>query len=265
MTTKIEVPRPAEMLGRLVLSLLATGAIVALAVGLREQGSALDLLVTAASVAVTIALSGILGSVRPVSEPTTAVATILAGLRTHPLARLVLSDRAVQLVLATATGFAVALASTELQAWLWPGAPATPWHQLVSLAIVLLPMWVLAGLLLPRERAPWVVQVEAGFRELLRLPERVEEPSTVARAVVTAVLRTAATVLVRAVSIVLLGWILSSPWLIAAFALALVFLLAGGEVVGQLATAVNSMRGVGAHVDEKAAAPGDGESKETNR
>ncbi|WP_404430711.1 hypothetical protein LG299_12515 [Microbacterium lacus] len=264
MSTRIEVPRPAEMVGRLTLAILGTGAIVALAVGLREQGSALDLMLTAGSVALTVALSGILGSIRPVSEPTTAVATILAGLRAHPVARLVLTDRAVQVVLALGVGGAVALAATELQAWLWPGAAADAWQQLIALAALLLPVWILGGLFLPRERAPWIVQVEAGIRQLLRLPERVEEPSTVARAVGTAVLRTLATVAVRSVSIVLLGWVLSSSWLIAAFALALVFLLAGGEVLGQLATAINGLRAPGAHVDEVTAASSDGE-KETDQ
>ncbi len=242
MKTKIQIPGLDEMIGRVILAAIAIGAGVALAMGLRESGTALAFLLTAGSVAASVLLSGSLDRVRPVSRPTTAFAIVIDGLRKHWLARFLTSDRTAQWLCAAGVGLVVAVLDSGLQGWFWPGQEVTPWQQLLSLSVLLLPGYVALGVILPRDRAAWTIQVESGLREMLKLPPRTAEPSLIPRAIGRAVARTGATVIVRMVSILLVTWLTSSWLLMLAAGLITLFLIAGGEVVAQLRTIVASAR-----------------------
>lgn len=243
MKTKIQIPGLDEMIGRVILAAIAIGAGIALAMGLRESGTAIAFLLTAGSVAASVLLSGTLDRVRPVSRPTTAFATIVEGLRQHWLARFLTSDRTAQWLCAAVVGLVVAMLDSGLQAWFWPGQEVTPWQQLLSLTILLLPGYVALGIILPRDRAAWTIQVEKGIREMLKLAPRTAEPSLIPRALGRAVARTSATVAARALSILLVTWLTSSWLLMLAAGLIALFLIAGGEVISQLRTIVASARG----------------------
>lgn len=233
-TNRLQLPGLSEMTGRIVLAALLIGATVALAMGLRESGTALAFLLTAASVTTSVALSGSLDRVRPVSRPTTGLAIILDGLRQHWLLRMLTTDKTAQWACAAALGLVVALADSGLQAWLWPGVQVTPWMQVASLGLILLPAYLFVSLALPRPRAGWVVDVERGARELLHIAPRTEEPGVIARAIGRSLARTAATVTARVISILAVSWLTSSWLLMLAAALIALFLIAGGEVIGQL-------------------------------
>lgn len=241
---KLEVPALQEMIGRVVLAAIAIGAAMALAMGLRESGTALAFLLTAASVAVSVYLSGTLDRVRPISRPISGFETIVDGLRQHWLARFLTTDKTAQWLCAGLLGLLIATIDSAVQNWFWPGQEVGPWQQLLSLAIVLLPGYVAVGILFPRNRAAWAIQVEAGMREVLKIKPRTEEPNVIARAIQRALARTAATVVARTLTIVLVSFLTSSWLLMLAAGLIALFLLVGGEVIGQLRTMLGQAKAV---------------------
>lgn len=241
---RIEIPALEQMVGRVILAAIAIGATVALAMGLRESGTALAFLMTASSVATSIFLSGALDRVRPVSRPTTSFAIVVEGLRKHWLAKFLTNDKTAQWLFAITVGLIVAVLDSWLQKMFWPGQAVLVWQQLLTLALLLFPGYLVLSLIFPRDRAAWVVQVEDGLREMFKISKRETEPNYILRAIGRAFARTGATVVVRALATIVVTFLTSSWLLMLAAGLIVLFLVAGGEVIVQVRAMLGSARKV---------------------
>jgi hypothetical protein len=229
-----------EMMGRLILAALVVGAFVFLGLWLRS-GSLLDWFATVTALSCFTFFGGTLRGTpleikSGAAAQTSRFAPLLDALSEHPLLRALTSNIALRI--GTAVTFGIVIASIEQLV----GSILFGWTDLphiitglLSLALVLFPVHFGLALLRTRRRyraSDWIRTVKAGVEVALGMS--FIELSPLRAALLGAALRTGATVLVRAIAVLVFPPLFDNWFAVGFIAVVAVTLIVGGDTLAYL-------------------------------
>jgi hypothetical protein len=244
---RIDVPNLQEMLGRLILAVVSVGAFIALGLWMAE-GSLLEWFSTLLVITVSLLFSAALRGNRldAAGKPRGGrLAPLLAPLGEHPWLRILTTDLAFRIGGAFSIGFLVASAERFIAA-LFPSGTAPMVSALISLAVVLIPLYTVMNFMQSRHTyatSDWWQEVKSGALDVL--PEQARTLLTAKRsplqtALIGATGRTSLSLILRAVAISVLPLIFSSPFAIAFFGLVAIAIVIGGDALVSIVRHVSS-------------------------
>ncbi|MDP3969934.1 MAG: hypothetical protein Q8Q02_16835, partial [Nocardioides sp.] len=228
------------MVGRLILAVLAVGAVVLFAMYLQE-GGALSFVATVSAFAVSTYLNRAALGVRldEVAESGSRFDGLLTVLSEHPLYRLVVGSRAYWLALGVGIGIAVALVESALLARWFGDGPHTVTQQAFTLSLILLVIYCGWGLAEERHAyaaSEWRLRLRRELYGLVGADPDDQHPAV--RVVLRAAGRAALVTVMRKLALLILPAIVESDLLIGAVATAVVAVIVGGETLWALAQRV---------------------------
>lgn len=225
------------MIARLVLALLVTGTVVTLGIWANTGPEGLFAwLTTAITGTVALLTSGALRRMAVAPRAASRLAAPIEILRTHPHLRILATDRAARVGVAIVFGLLLASAASGVSAGLLAGIQDANWRAALSLTLVGIPAWTLVGLASRPDPDTFGARLARAVGEAAGIEAR--DLGRVGGAIGWAVLRTAGTVIVRAVALLAFPLIFSNQWAIAFFALVAITVITGGDVLLELAHAL---------------------------